>query len=70
MSGRSQFMSKKKALWLVYNKPCAICGEPSSCAVLDYGISPACITHGLMAQKMGYIVAFPEPTIAYKERLK
>lgn len=70
MSGRTQFMSPKKALSLVRNKPCMICGEPSCCAVRDNGIAPACMTHGLMAQKLGYIVTFPEPTIAYKERLK
>lgn len=70
MSGRTQFVSPKKALSLVRNKPCRICGEPSSCAVRDYGIAPACITHGLMAQRMGYIVTFPEPMITYKARTK
>ena len=56
-----QWMSAKKALALVYNKPCSICGAPSCCAVRDDGITPACMTHGIMAKNLGYTVAFPEP---------
>ena len=59
--GRMQIISKKKALKMVYGKPCAICGQPSSCAVRDSGVQPACLDHGITAQKLGYIVAFPEP---------
>jgi len=58
---RMQIKSNKTALEIVKNKPCRICGQPSSCAVRDNGIQPACLDHGLMAQKLGYIVTFPEP---------
>ena len=67
MSGKSQFISEKKALQMVYGKPCRICGQPSCCAVRDSGIAPACKTHGEIAQKLGYTVAFPEPPIMLKE---
>ena len=66
--GRMQFVDKKTALRRVQGKPCAICGAPSSCAVRDNGVAPACLDHGLMAQDLGYLVAFPEPIIMYKER--
>lgn len=59
-AGKMQWVSEKKALQMVLNKPCRICGEPSCCAVRDYGIAPACMKHGKEAQKLGYIVAFPE----------
>jgi hypothetical protein len=65
-----QWMSEKQALRLVYNKPCRICGQPSCCAVRDNGVAPACMTHGIMAQKLGYIVAFPDPPIMLKEGIK
>ena len=55
-----QWISEKRASAIVYNKPCLICGQPSCCAVRDYGVAPACMTHGLVAQRLGYIVAFPE----------
>ena len=58
---RMQIKSDKKALELVKNKPCRICGQPSSCAVRDNGIQPACLDHGITAQKLGYIVTFPDP---------
>jgi hypothetical protein len=58
---RMQIKSNKAALEIVKNKPCRICGQPSSCAVRDNGIQPACLDHGLMAQKLGYIVTFPGP---------
>ena len=64
---RTQIICKNKALKLVYGKPCRICGQPSCCAVRDNGIAPACMTHGIMAQKLGYIVAFPDPPITLKE---
>ncbi len=54
---------KKKALYRAKGKPCVICGAPSSCAVLDWGNQPVCIDHGFVAQKLGYIVAFPDPPI-------
>ena len=66
--GMMRFVDKKKALKRVQGKPCAICGAPSTCAVRDYGVAPACLDHGLMAQGLGYLVAFPEPIIMYKER--
>ena len=62
-----QWMSEKKALSYVNGKPCRICGAPSCCAVRDNGVAPACMTHGAMAKKLGYIVAFPEPPIMLKE---
>jgi len=67
-AGRMQWVSKNKALKLVQGKPCAICGQPASCAVRDWGVAPACIDHGLMAQNQGYLVAFPDPIIMYKIR--
>lgn len=63
---RMQWISEKKALELVQNKPCRICGAPSSCAVRDRGVAPVCMEHGLIAQKLGYIVTFPEPIINFK----
>ena len=66
--GRMQFVDKKTALRRVQGKPCGIWGAPSSCAVRDNGVAPACLDHGLMAQELGYLVAFPEPIIMYKER--
>ena len=66
--GRMQFVDKKTALKRVQGKPCAICGAPSSCAVRDNGVAPACLDHGLMAQGLGYLVVFPEPIIMHKER--
>lgn len=60
-TGRMQIKSDKSALKMVKNKPCKICGNPSSCAVRDNGIMPACLDHGIMAQRIGYIVTFPEP---------
>ena len=61
MIANMQIKSNKKALAIVKNQPCRICGQPSSCAVRDNGIQPACLDHGVMAQKLGYIVTFPEP---------
>lgn len=58
--GRMQFVGKKTALKRVQGKPCAICGAPSSCAVRDNGVAPACLDHGLMAQGLGYMVEFPD----------
>lgn len=66
--GRMQWVSKQQALKLVQGKPCAICGAPSTCAVRDYGNAPACLDHGLMAQGLGYLVAFPDPIPMYNER--
>ena len=59
--GAMQIKSDRTALKMVKNQPCRICGQPSSCAVRDNGVQPACLDHGLMAQKLGYIVTFPEP---------
>ena len=66
--GRMQFVARETALKRVQGKPCAICGAPSSCAVRDNGVVPACLDHGLMAQGLGYMVAFPDPIPMYKER--
>ena len=66
--GRMQFVDEKTALKRVQGKPCAICGAPSSCAVRDNGVVPACLDHGLMAQGLGYIVAFPDPIPMLNER--
>lgn len=62
-----QWVSHKKALAYVNGKPCRICGQPSCCAVRDNGVGPACMTHGKMAEKLGYIVAFPSSPITLKE---
>jgi hypothetical protein len=67
-SGRMQFVNKQRALKMVHGKPCAICGVPASCAVRDNGIQPACLDHGLMAQGLGYLVAFPEAIPMLDER--
>lgn len=48
-------------LSLLKGKPCLICGQPSSCAVVDGTcLFPACMTHGFMAQKLSYLVYFPK----------
>ncbi len=66
--GRMQWVSKQQALKLVQGKPCAICGAPASCAVRDWGVKPVCVDHAALAQNQGYLVAFPDPIIMYKER--
>ncbi len=73
-AGRIQWVSKNQALKLVHGKPCAICGAPATCAVREIGdgqyivIVPACDDHGLMAQGLGYLVAFPDPIPMFNER--
>lgn len=66
--GRMQWITRAEALKLIHGKPCAICGAPSSCAVRDNGVVPACLDHGLMAQGLGYLVAFPDPIPMLNER--
>jgi hypothetical protein len=44
----------------IQGRPCAICGEAATCAILSWNkVGAACETHGKRAKDLGFEVLFP-----------
>jgi len=57
---KQYWRDRQRAIESVKNKPCNVCGQPSSCAILSGGFQPLCIDHKLQAQRLGNSVVFPK----------